>query len=212
MTVYLAPHVHAANVGDDLVILDTRADAYYCVRQLGDVLSEDVRSLKGLSGGQVEGFRAAGLVGERPTFARPLPAHPNRGLVLNIGHPQQLENAPRMAAVLADLAVVYPFGSFHRLLSSVKGQRATSTQRPDPEIARLAGVFANLVLWAPVGRKCLVRSFLLRRFLERSGYSADWVFGVRTWPFGAHCWIQSGPLALDDAPERLAAYQPIFCL
>jgi hypothetical protein len=74
----------------------------------------------------------------------------------------------------------------------------------------LADAFARMAVWVPVSRKCLIRSLLLLLFLARAGAKADWVFGVRTWPFGAHCWVQSGETCLDDEPERLAGYHPIL--
>jgi hypothetical protein len=44
------------------------------------------------------------------------------------------------------------------------------------------------------------------------GFDADWIIGVRTWPFMAHCWLQVGAVALDDDVERLAAYTPILAV
>lgn len=36
-----------------------------------------------------------------------------------------------------------------------------------------------------------------------------WVFGVRTWPFAAHCWIQIGDLVVGDVLDRVRGYTPI---
>jgi hypothetical protein len=36
------------------------------------------------------------------------------------------------------------------------------------------------------------------------------VFGVRTWPFHAHCWLQCDDVVLDDQADRVAAYAPIL--
>ena len=80
------------------------------------------------------------------------------------------------------------------------------------ETLRLARVFQRVAVWLPMPRKCLVRSFVLLRFLQRSGLNARWVFGVRTWPFAAHCWLQLEDTVLDDLVERLAAYEPILAV
>ena len=72
--------------------------------------------------------------------------------------------------------------------------------------------WARWIPYAPVRAKCLVRSFLLLRWLVRRGHGAYWVFGVTTWPFRAHCWLQCGAVALDDDVERLAAYSVIMVL
>jgi hypothetical protein len=69
-----------------------------------------------------------------------------------------------------------------------------------------------MVVWAPAPRQCLVRSFMLMRFLTRAGADARLVFGVRTWPFGAHCWVQAGDQVLDDYADRLVGYSPIMAI
>jgi hypothetical protein len=38
------------------------------------------------------------------------------------------------------------------------------------------------------------------------------VFGVRTWPFHAHCWLQVEDVVLDDHHERIGAYTPLMAL
>lgn len=55
-----------------------------------------------------------------------------------------------------------------------------------------------------------MRSYLQLQYLHRLGLDADWVIGVRTWPFMAHCWLQVGAVALDDDVERLIPYTPIL--
>jgi hypothetical protein len=64
--------------------------------------------------------------------------------------------------------------------------------------------------WLPFEGECLQRTFLLRYFLARSGVATDWVFGVRTWPFSAHCWLQIGDLVVGDRLERVQRFTPIM--
>jgi len=64
--------------------------------------------------------------------------------------------------------------------------------------------------WVPSEGECLQRAFQLRRLLARRGIAVDWVFGVRTWPFGAHCWLQSGDMLVGDRLERVGRYTPIM--
>lgn len=74
-------------------------------------------------------------------------------------------------------------------------------------------VIASFHRWAPFAPapgKCLLRSFMLLRLLRRHGHDARWVFGVRTWPFRAHCWLQAGDVVLDDDVEALVALTPIL--
>ena len=58
--------------------------------------------------------------------------------------------------------------------------------------------------------QCLHDSLTLIRFLARLGLFPSWVVGVRTRPFGAHSWVQSGSLVLNDLHENVRAYTPIL--
>ncbi len=84
-----------------------------------------------------------------------------------------------------------------------------------PEIVRLtasAAVFRELLPWVPFQGVCLFRSLMLRAFLRRSRLSATWVIGCRTWPFEAHCWLQSGDLVLDDTADHAASFTPLLAV
>jgi hypothetical protein len=58
--------------------------------------------------------------------------------------------------------------------------------------------------------KCLHDSLTLVGFLAKEGMFARWVIGVRTRPFAAHSWVQSGHLVLNDVPEHVRTYTPIL--
>ena len=66
--------------------------------------------------------------------------------------------------------------------------------------------------FAPFQGECLFRAFLLLAYLRLEGRHATWVFGVRTYPFQAHCWLQVGDMVLNDAVERICGYTPIFAV
>ncbi len=89
------------------------------------------------------------------------------------------------------------------------GRRAHAAVSQD-EIVRQTALFARWLPWVPSQGACLYRASFLRRFLAASGLTADWVFGVTTWPFSAHCWLQAGDLLLDDDLDRVATYTPLM--
>lgn len=78
------------------------------------------------------------------------------------------------------------------------------------ELAAEVRRYRRIARWLPLPRKCLLQSFVLLRHLRRRGLDARWVFAARTWPFEAHCWLQSEDVALDDRHERLVAYAPVM--
>jgi hypothetical protein len=58
--------------------------------------------------------------------------------------------------------------------------------------------------------RCLSNSIALRWRLERDGFGATLVFGVRLFPFQAHCWLQRGVTVLNDHHEHIAQFTPVL--
>ena len=86
------------------------------------------------------------------------------------------------------------------------GEGVVEMQRLLSDIA----VWRSIAPWLPLDGVCLFRSGMLAAFLRALGHRPTWVFGVRTWPFQAHCWLQADDVALDDEAERLCAFAPIL--
>ena len=210
----LAPHIHLAVIGDDVVLLDVAADRYICVpggrEQLspssdrGSVSPSDPEVLAEMAG--------AGYLSAATGFqARPVCTRPAQ----DFGGPSverlTAREALRLGGALCDLGLRYRARSLVEILAfATRKPCAPVSVSRHVEALRLARLFDRVAVWLPMPRKCLARSFVLLRFLQRSGLNAAWVFGVRTWPFSAHCWLQVGDLALDDHWERLLAYEPIM--
>ncbi|WP_168075243.1 lasso peptide biosynthesis B2 protein [Caulobacter sp. SSI4214] len=205
---YLAKDVHAVVIDEDVVLLDASTDMYFCItdgaRHLaftpsGDVLARDPSALDDL----VE----AGLLSPRSTVRPSLPPRPTRSMwppraTASVG-PRllaALQATFRARRGLADLSFLDLIGS---------GTPSTPIASVSDLSADLAG-FERLRPWLPIDGECLSRSYHLRLFLRARGHDPRWVFGVRVWPFMAHCWLQVGDMALDDDLERLVAYHPIM--
>lgn len=219
MASLLLPHVHAARIGDDLVLLDVRADRYLCVPEGVRSLRPDVtlRRLAPTEQAVTLELERMGLTTAAPADGRlrhtppDPPPKPTIGLSTSTRSRLSTPELVRLLAAHLDLIGCYLGRPLGPILSAASRapRRKRKTTGPD-EALRLAGVFRDAAIWLPVSSKCLVRSFLLLRFLQRSGCSAQWVLAVRTFPFAAHCWLQVGDVVLDDYPERLAPYQPIL--
>jgi hypothetical protein len=84
------------------------------------------------------------------------------------------------------------------------------TPKYDDEIAEMVTHFlASNRLLKEQGR-CLSTSIALRRRLQRSGHRAALVFGVRLFPFEAHCWLQRGVTVLNDHHEFVGQFTPVL--
>jgi hypothetical protein len=58
--------------------------------------------------------------------------------------------------------------------------------------------------------KCLFDSLAMVDFLAAEGLFPSWVIGVKTGPFGAHAWVQSGSTVLNDQHENVRRFRPIL--
>lgn len=210
----LRSDVHCAAIGRDVVILDLAEDAYFCISEA--MTSPGPFALDRLTPEAGELFLDAGLLASRPAEAArrpqvelPTPARDLRHI--RARRPGGGDVLAAMAA-LSDLRRRGRDPTVAALLASVAGAARHGPARLcDPYLAGLrAATFAELLPWLPFEGACLRRSALLMAWLRLRGLRAHWVFGVRVWPFRAHCWVQIDDLCLNDDVERLAAYTPIL--
>ena len=108
-----------------------------------------------------------------------------------------------------DLLFSYRGRSFAEILARAATPLGTEPSEPLEAVVQR---FHRWAPYAPFSGKCLLRSFVLLRHLRRHGHDPAWVFGVTTWPFGAHCWLQHDDVVLDDTCDRVALFRPILVL
>ena len=204
----LASHIHAVRVDGDLVLLDLERDDYLLLEHCRDV---EVR------GNSVRGpleiliqLAADELLhsGKVAQDRREPPCLPS--LTLRPAAPVALKASD--VAVFAGLwcAVASRRPTLQRIQRRVAGRQGT---RHDLEaIAARVEIFRQLLPAAPWTGACLLQTELLLRFLNAAGLDAEWVFGVRAWPFLAHCWLQVGDVCVSQSSETLAMYRPIWSI
>lgn len=214
---WLASSVHAVAIEDDLVFLDLRNDAYFCLAgAAGDLRIESgARGLSFQGPALREELCAHGLatIAEHaPQIdARLWPGPTTRSLMPPSTPPIEVADVADILAGTWDVFRRYRRRSLPELIAVVRaGTVSPADVVLTPELEAEVARFHRWVLYAPVSGKCLLRAFLLLRTLHRAGLDALWVFGVSTWPFQAHCWLQVGDTVLDDTFERVGAYTPIL--
>lgn len=211
MTSVLRAGVHAAAVGDALLLLDLEKDDYLCLPGAGGAVSIDEAGRLRIIDADVAGMlETAGLLGGPPFGPpRPLPERPSATAIY-----ADPERAPGLSMWLGGLEAAIAVRKA-RKRGRVKDYLAlagsTAGHRNPARVVEAARAFWRMSPWLPIDGECLVRSALLMRFLQLRGLGADWVFGVRLWPFTAHCWVQVGDICLNDDVERLTSYTPIYC-
>lgn len=203
---HLADDLYAASIGRDLVLLDLKADDYLCLPDCGPLTIDGslVRgSLDTLLHLSAEELIQSGPPSER-AVSPPLP----RTSLPPVACRPALRDVVTFAAIWLDAVRTKPtLSTLVRRVAKRHGDR----QSLDAIAARVE-VFRQLLPFAPWTGACLLQAELLLRFLNAAGLDADWVVGVRTWPFLAHCWLQVGDVCISEPPETLTIYRPILVL
>jgi hypothetical protein len=232
----LAEHVFVCLNGEHLVLLDLKEDRYWAleasqtagfgvlvggwpVKPADSAPSDQPPSAE--TAAAIEVLRGRGLLtdsvppGKDATpVAAPVPV---RELVSESEPPagQRIGNwfAFFAASALAKIALrILPF---ERVIRRVRGRKARvgsiATQLDTERAAGLVEGFARYrVFLFSSKNECLYDSLALLEYLARYGIYADWVFGVQTRPFAAHCWVQHGDLVFNDTVEHVSGYTPIM--
>lgn len=207
----LADGIHMACVREDIVVLDVPQDAYSCLRNAAAWIHQSPNGgLRIKDAGLVDVLGEAGLVTEGPIAPRrDLPERPSISFRRYGAGQPTFKRRTRFLTAAARTTFTYPTCSLQTLMQKVRsGSEALSR---DPEaLSQEALLFERWLPWVPFQGVCLYRCWFLLNFLRSAGLTADWVFGVQTWPFSAHCWLQAGPLLLDDDLDRVGLYAPIL--
>lgn len=196
-------------IDDDLALLDIAGDAYLCLPGAAAILAGG-RQTAIAPGPMADTLIAAGLLApDPPPDTGGPPPVPTRSII----HSHAVRGAgPRAliaaAGVIADIRQAQAGEGLSPYLRVAEAR--TELSRDQEATLAAAQLFWAIGPWLPLEGECLLRSAMLVSFLRRSGLAADWVFGVRLWPFNAHCWVQAGDVCLNDDVERLWAYTPIF--
>jgi hypothetical protein len=214
MGYWLSAGVHAVMIDDDAVFLDVASNAYFCLPGIGSVLSLEGRAMKAASEGLADDLVGAGLAATAPTTepasSAMVPRRTARAVIETLDPSQRRQ--PKAGHWLKAISAGFASRAAERRPFADRLPPVSARKAPDASTTLLADLdaFRRLQPWLPFDGACLFRSHLLRNYLTSLGHEVDWIFGVRTWPFAAHCWLQVGDLALDDEAERLVAYHPIM--
>ncbi|MEN5169792.1 lasso peptide biosynthesis B2 protein [Brevundimonas pondensis] len=204
----LAQTVRAAKVGSDLILLDLATDGYLLVPNCDDVRIE---------GGTVEApmdlmleLAASELLqsGQARHLRPPPPPIPLLRL------PEAPVSKPSVADMAAFAVLWADTVRRKPTIQTLARQFADRQGRRDDlaAISARVALFRQMLPCAPAVGACLFQAELLLRFLNAADLDAEWVFGVRVWPFLAHCWLQVGEHCVSQAPDTLAIYRPIMAI
>lgn len=199
------PHVKLASAGGDLVIFDMLQDEYLAIPRdsaanvLSALADEPHDHLDPALTELLEsGLLVIGHEHWRPHEGSPPAALPDPAPVA------RRYSIPLLVSFL--LAAVQTYLSYKRgkAIASMqpKGSIAAASLSPD-NMAAIIAQFTWLRGLVPGSGRCLIQSMLLIRFLGHLGIRPELVFGVRTHPFEAHCWVEWDAHVLNDSPDHV---------
>jgi hypothetical protein len=208
MSIGLPAGIYAANVRGDLVFLDARRNEYSCIpRSQAEGLLDtgapcDLDLVDELEADGLltrdPGKIARGLEGPKPTAVADW-----HGAAAPPADPLPILAFAR-AAVRTGAAMIR-----QRPKKWLERRRKRSTPEDAERALAVAQAFNRLRPWVPGSGRCVPSSMLLLELLKRHGIEADWVFGVRTYPFEAHCWVEKDGTVLNDTLEHVRWFTPI---
>ena len=235
----LAPHVYLCVCGRHVVLMDLHRDRYVAVQPArvlagwgggGGGRGAAAGGAGGGAGGArrapaapavlskllAQGMLVSGARG-RPATALALPTVRRSLLEFDFDHPPAARAADlgRFALAWVWARASLALRPIHSIVAGVRARKARRLpQAPAPDPARERALLMTFVHLRPifytVRRACLLDSLTLVHFLAASGVYPEWVFGVRTAPFDAHCWVQRGEVVFNDTPDRVRQYSPIL--
>ncbi len=218
----ICPDVTYCEVGGHLIFLDTAKDQYFRLdstteRSLRDHLRDGAPLSSNLAP-----FVTSGFLTEQGDAAHPSSIPIERPLASAIECSQS--NDERLSTrtfieVIWTVARMKRRLEKHQFKSVLEGElvyrRAhpsarASTSRPLEALAiQASNQFLTARRYVPIEPRCLLDSLCLLHFLSRRSLPARVIFGVTLEPFAAHCWVQTGRVALNETLGIANAHTPI---
>lgn len=210
LSAVLHPDVHLAWREQDIVILNIAADTYSCLVGAGARLTP----LPGSDGVRLTDpdlystLSGAGFFLDRPMGPRPEIPAAARNLEPRANPNIALSGAAALNAALSTAA--FRRKTFAEAIDTVRRRNARKRPPDLMSVSVAVAAFEAVLPWMPRGGECLQRAYMLHSHLHQCGLQADWIFGVRTWPFLAHCWLQIGDAVVGDTVDRVSGFTPIL--
>jgi Transglutaminase-like superfamily len=231
----LAEHVRACRIGDQIIFLDLREGKYIgvggaqvpalCSAIFGPWAADDRQDTPrgaDLPAECLRRLRQQRLLSDAPAAetARTLPELPEPTASLTVDECagdvdfdwRHLVRLWRATFVTAAWLRRYSLADIATRVAALRSRHSEAGEPLAVDATRVAvEVYTRLRPFALTAHdRCLNDSLALIHFLATQGLFARWVIGARVHPFGAHSWVQSGGVVLNDLPERVRHYQPIL--
>lgn len=216
MTFYMQLHLSFCQVDDRLVFLDSQADRYFQLRPQLESAFQSSREGRAADASDLSRLAALGLLSSECGHPlSPAQSEPPTASLLEL--PNRRLRGSLLSTVKATAALIatrrrLSTQSFEANLDRIRRRRTNDYAATAGQAVEVAARFAAVRRRIPIQPICLLDSLALLEFLAMHGAIADLVLGVRTQPFSAHCWVQSGDLVLNEMLDRAVVHTPILVI
>ena len=219
---YPSRNVFVADIDDQAIVMDLEQDRYF---GLSAALATSLRAALSdawngcappQTSGAVSTLIAKGVLDpQAPPRQRPQAPPPAHDLwpseTYNASALRPLEQLGALRA-LAAAAASLRRRTFARTVEWTVAKKAQARRTPNRSVGDLLNAFRDARPWFPTKPICRLDALALFLFLNERGHVADLVFGVRLQPFQAHCWVQLGDRAVNEAADRVRQFTPILTI
>ncbi len=203
-----------------LLFLDVRRDRYFCLTgPTEDAFRRLVRrQAKHGDAAHLAGCISDGLLLPAGDGMIPEPcvlAMPESSALDAPGHRHPASGIFGAVVRLASSELALRVFRLHGVLRGVARHKARTPGAVTVTPAMLAApaqIFHAAALLASPLDRCLPRGIATTHRYLSLGIAVDLVLGVKLQPFAAHCWVQCGPVLLNDRIDTVRTFTPILVL
>lgn len=230
----LPKHVFARKLGDDVVVLDLAKDSYVTLTEESAVAFlnavEHTSAFVSASKTSPESrrvqdqcltdeLRSAGIITDDSGGKLASPCrevYPRSSLMERVLHSDR-PITPLMLLHLINAVISARWCVQRDSLAAIiersrlRHHDVPSTPARELQLEHLVNAYFRLrPLFFTSASRCLFDSLALSNYLAKFRFFPNWIFGVRTDPFYAHCWLQFDDVVLNDTVEHARQFSPIM--
>jgi hypothetical protein len=224
MALALRDGVHFALVGDRTIFVDVSADRYFGLPSSLDHAFHRFLDPTPLSGTEENALQP--LIDRRLLVRREQMAAIASPQLLRSPTGDLWSSRPTPVrvtmiglALWSEMAVSLAYGGLSLRAIEVRLRRWRNKSRQNPSLTADMATYEELAiafhrtayLFRPADR-CLIKALAFLFACKSRQLFPSLVVGVRTNPFTAHCWVQEGPVVVNDELERVMIFTPILVL
>jgi hypothetical protein len=236
---FLSPHVHVCVAGKQVIFLDLERDKYLAVAHAHPIgrwvrgwplpqsslpaatLDSAPARAPGPENSMLAQMISQGLLITDPALGKevaPVVADKAKVALVEYDLHVRPRATPRQLWNFCAAFVAARWSLKHRPIKEVVQaahlRKKGAAAAPAVDVAMLRELVTAFVHMRPLfytaRDACLLDSVTLIHFLARYGVFPTWVFGVRTEPFYAHCWVQQGDYVFNDTPDFINSFSAIL--